>query len=139
MNSKYLEAALQQIPNPELLINIVSRRVRQLAQGHRPLTQTHPKMDHADIALKEISEGKLGYEILAEEDAWDAGNAEQPLGPRGVDMLFDCRFLKNPYWDPDLRPLDGRDPRVAAHIATHFTKIAQTGAYELWKHKKENR
>ncbi|MDO9525289.1 MAG: RNase adapter RapZ [Gemmobacter sp.] len=38
--------------------------------------------------------------------------------PRGVDMIFDCRFLKNPYWSPDLRPLDGRDPRVAAHIAS---------------------
>ena len=63
MNSKHLEAALQQIPNPELLINIVSRRVRQLAQGHRPLTQTDPKMDHADIALKEIGEGKFSYEI----------------------------------------------------------------------------
>jgi RNase adapter protein RapZ len=37
--------------------------------------------------------------------------------PRGVDMIFDCRFLKNPYWAPELRELDGRDPRVAAHIA----------------------
>jgi DNA-directed RNA polymerase subunit omega len=66
MNTKYLDAAMQRIPNPELLINIVSRRVRQLAQGHRPLTQTDPKMDHADIALKEISEGKIGYELLPE-------------------------------------------------------------------------
>ncbi len=37
--------------------------------------------------------------------------------PRGVDTIFDCRFLKNPYWTPALRPLDGRDPAVAAHIA----------------------
>jgi UPF0042 nucleotide-binding protein len=37
--------------------------------------------------------------------------------PRGVDMIFDCRFLKNPYWTPDLRDLDGRNPAVAAHIA----------------------
>ena len=37
--------------------------------------------------------------------------------PRGVDMIFDCRFLKNPYWSPELRDLDGRDPQVAAHIA----------------------
>ncbi len=37
--------------------------------------------------------------------------------PRGVDMIFDCRFLKNPYWSPALRALDGRDPQVAAHIA----------------------
>lgn len=38
--------------------------------------------------------------------------------PPGVDMVFDCRFLKNPHWEPDLRALDGRDCRVAAYIST---------------------
>jgi len=37
--------------------------------------------------------------------------------PRGVDMVFDCRFLRNPYWQPVLRDLDGRDPAVVAHVA----------------------
>lgn len=37
--------------------------------------------------------------------------------PRGIDMVFDCRFLSNPYWDPTLRGHDGRDPTVAAFIA----------------------
>jgi UPF0042 nucleotide-binding protein len=37
--------------------------------------------------------------------------------PRGVDTIFDVRFLKNPYWSPALRDRDGRDPDVAAHIA----------------------
>ncbi|WP_265499264.1 RNase adapter RapZ [Paracoccus beibuensis] len=37
--------------------------------------------------------------------------------PRGLDMMFDCRFLANPHWKPDLRALDGRDPRVQAHVA----------------------
>lgn len=36
--------------------------------------------------------------------------------PRGVDMVFDCRFLKNPHWVDALRALDGRDSRVQAHI-----------------------
>lgn len=36
--------------------------------------------------------------------------------PRGVDFVFDCRFLRNPYWDPDLRPLDGRDEPVATYV-----------------------
>ena len=58
---------MQRVPNLELLINIVSRRVRQLIQGHRPLTQTDPRMDYADLALKEIGEGKIGYEIVDEE------------------------------------------------------------------------
>ena len=36
--------------------------------------------------------------------------------PRGVDMVFDCRFLANPHWVADLRARDGRDPDVAAYI-----------------------
>jgi DNA-directed RNA polymerase subunit omega len=63
MNSKLMESALLQVPNPELLVNIVSRRVRQLAQGHRPLIQTDARMDFTDIALKEICDGKLSYEV----------------------------------------------------------------------------
>ena len=56
MKSNFMEPAQLRIPNPELLINLVSRRVRQLAQGHRPLTQTDPRMNFSEIALKEISE-----------------------------------------------------------------------------------
>ena len=37
--------------------------------------------------------------------------------PRQADAVHDVRFLANPYWDPALRPLDGRDPRVAGHVA----------------------
>lgn len=36
--------------------------------------------------------------------------------PRGLDMMFDCRFLANPHWVPALRPLTGLDPAVAAHV-----------------------
>lgn len=38
--------------------------------------------------------------------------------PRGMDMVFDCRFLINPHWQPDLRELDGRESKVATHVAT---------------------
>jgi len=77
MKSKYLESAQQRIPSPELLVNLVSRRVRQLAQGHRPLTQTDARMDFAEIALKEISEGKLSYELTGEIEA----EPETPVSP----------------------------------------------------------
>lgn len=49
--------------------------------------------------------------------------------PRGVDMVFDCRFLANPHWDRALRDLDGRDAAVAAHVqadpryADFFAKV----------------
>ena len=37
--------------------------------------------------------------------------------PRGLDMVFDCRFLRNPHWDANLRARDGRDAAVAAYVA----------------------
>lgn len=37
--------------------------------------------------------------------------------PRNADSVFDMRFLKNPYWQNDLRPLTGLDPAVGQHIA----------------------
>jgi UPF0042 nucleotide-binding protein len=36
--------------------------------------------------------------------------------PREVDMVLDARFLRNPHWEPSLKPLTGQDPRVQAHI-----------------------
>jgi UPF0042 nucleotide-binding protein len=37
--------------------------------------------------------------------------------PAGVDWALDVRFLRNPHWEPALRPRDGTDPEVAAHVA----------------------
>lgn len=36
--------------------------------------------------------------------------------PREADLVFDVRFLANPHWQADLRPLTGRDAAVAAYI-----------------------
>ncbi|MDI1283991.1 MAG: RNase adapter RapZ [Reyranella sp.] len=38
--------------------------------------------------------------------------------PREADLVFDARFLKNPHYEPTLKPLTGRDPAVAAYVAT---------------------
>ncbi|WGF89811.1 RNase adapter RapZ [Marinivivus vitaminiproducens] len=42
--------------------------------------------------------------------------------PREADLVFDVRFLRNPYYDETLRPLTGRDPAVRAHVESdpHF-------------------
>lgn len=37
--------------------------------------------------------------------------------PRGLDIVMDCRFLRNPHWDEALRGLDGRDPGVVDYVA----------------------
>lgn len=36
--------------------------------------------------------------------------------PYDIDLLFDVRFLKNPFFIPDLKPLSGDDPRVRAFV-----------------------
>jgi UPF0042 nucleotide-binding protein len=37
--------------------------------------------------------------------------------PRGADLVFDMRFLRNPHWHDDLRPGTGQDKAVAAYVA----------------------
>ena len=38
--------------------------------------------------------------------------------PREADLVFDVRFLKNPHYEPTLKPLTGRSPAVAAYVAS---------------------
>jgi DNA-directed RNA polymerase subunit omega len=66
--NQLVEDALGQIDNPQILINMVSKRVRQLGQGFRPLVPVSPSMTFMSVALKEIAEGKLSYEHLSEKE-----------------------------------------------------------------------
>lgn len=79
MNISYLERARDRVNNVPMLVNMVSRRVRQLVSGQHPLVKpdshNQPPMD---IALKEIAEGKLTAEI-----AFVA-----PAGPSSADSLL---------------------------------------------------
>jgi DNA-directed RNA polymerase subunit omega len=68
MQSQLLEEASKIIPVPQVLINVVSKRVRQLSQGHRPLVETKPAMNYSDIALTEVIEGKLKWELASDSD-----------------------------------------------------------------------
>src|SRR5439155_26888029 len=68
MTTQLLQEAAQVIPNQQLLINVVSKRVRQLGFGHRPLVETTPRMSLTDIALKEIIAGKLAHEPLKDPE-----------------------------------------------------------------------
>jgi DNA-directed RNA polymerase subunit omega len=62
MKADLIEAASKVITNQQILVNMVSRRVRQLSLGHRPLVQYAPGLREADIALTEIANGKLTFE-----------------------------------------------------------------------------
>ncbi|MDZ4067275.1 MAG: RNase adapter RapZ, partial [Tabrizicola sp.] len=65
--------------------------------------------------------------------------------PRGVDMIFDCRFLTNPHWSPALRPLDGRDPAVEAYVrsdprfAAFYAKLSDLILFLLPAHQDEGK
>ena len=59
MKSELVEKASEVILDPQVLINMVSRRVKQLSDGRSPLIETVPSMGSADIALIEIIEGKI--------------------------------------------------------------------------------
>jgi len=62
MNADLVKAASAVVPSQQILVNMVSRRVRQLSLGHRPLVEFVPGLGHADVALTEIANGKLGFE-----------------------------------------------------------------------------
>lgn len=65
MRDDYIKEALSTVPDPNLLINVVSRRVKQLKRGSRPLVESLEKLAPEDVALREIIDGKIIFEIAA--------------------------------------------------------------------------
>ncbi|MGV6840385.1 MAG: RNase adapter RapZ [Planktomarina sp.] len=79
------------------------------------------------------------HDLRFEMEKWFAPNPETRMHvhihsfsykrgiPMGLDTVFDCRFLKNPHWDPNLRPLDGRNGLVQDFVATdnRFAEFSQ--------------
>jgi DNA-directed RNA polymerase subunit omega len=67
LNAELTRKALEKVGNPNVLVNLVSRRVRQLNSGSgamsRPLVMDTGNLGAADIALMEIIEEKIGFEM----------------------------------------------------------------------------
>ena len=86
-----------------------------------------PLQGRADVLIN--TTGLSPHDLRAEIDRWFATGEGRHLGvtlhsfsykrglPRGLDIVIDCRFLRNPHWEPDLRARDGRDPDVASYVA----------------------
>ena len=110
-----------------------TKRPHPLAPAETPLQGIEREFDllapvrtRADLLIdtSELSP----HDLRAEIEKWFSASAETLLAvsvqsfsykrgmPRGVDMVFDCRFLRNPYWDADLRLLDGQSVAVAAYV-----------------------
>lgn len=73
MNAELCKKALDKVSNPNVLVNLISRRVRQLNAGggglSRPLVNAPSSMGLADIALMEIIEDKMSWELPEEAAA----------------------------------------------------------------------
>jgi DNA-directed RNA polymerase subunit omega len=63
LRDDYIKEAQKVITDPNILVNVVSRRVKQLRQGNRPLVESLEKLNLEDVALREIIEGKISYEL----------------------------------------------------------------------------
>jgi DNA-directed RNA polymerase subunit omega len=68
MRDDYLRSALKVIDDPTVLVNVVSRRVKQLRRGNRPLIESLEKLSAEDTALREIAEGKISYELPTDSE-----------------------------------------------------------------------
>jgi len=67
LNAELVKKALEKVGNPNVLVNLISRRVRQLTSGGgrmgRPMVADTANLGAADIALLEIVEDKMGFEM----------------------------------------------------------------------------
>jgi len=88
MNAELLQKALEKVGNPHILINVVSRRVRQLNAGgggvSRPLVAETGNLGMADIALREIVEEKLGWVVPELEEVTRPVNRRRSSARPGV-------------------------------------------------------
>jgi DNA-directed RNA polymerase subunit omega len=65
MRDEYIKEAQKQIQDPNVLINVVSRRVKQLKRGNRPLVESLEKLTPEDVALREVIENKISHELAS--------------------------------------------------------------------------
>ena len=69
MKAELVEQAALIITDPPILSNLVSKRVRQLAQGRPALVERRPGMREADVALTEIIQGKIRVQTAEDVEA----------------------------------------------------------------------
>ncbi|KIC12478.1 glmZ(sRNA)-inactivating NTPase [Leisingera sp. ANG-M1] len=119
---------------PDVLLRRYSetRRRHPLAPAESPgegvrreLDLMAPIRDRADILLD--TSAMNVHQLKAEIERWFAPEGRtlalsvQSFSykrgmPHGIDMVFDCRFLANPYWQPELRQLNGQDAAVQDYV-----------------------
>ncbi|WP_170448904.1 RNase adapter RapZ [Ruegeria arenilitoris] len=110
-----------------------TRRRHPVATDASPETGIRQEKELLD-PIREIADTLIDTSVLnvhqlrSEVERWFAPEGGRHLAvsiesfsykrglPLGLDMVFDCRFLANPYWRPELREADGRNPDVASYV-----------------------
>lgn len=111
-----------------------TRRRHPLAANGTPLEGIKAEQEllvpiraRADVLID--TTGMSPHDAKAEVERWFGREKGHTLGvtlhsfsykrglPRGMDIVMDCRFLRNPHWEPDLRQMDGRTSAVADYVA----------------------
>ncbi|MGL4239463.1 RNase adapter RapZ [Tabrizicola sp.] len=149
---------------PSVLIQRYSetRRRHPLAPNETPaqgiereidlLAPIRVRADHL-VDTTDLTPHDLKAEITRIFDAGPAGRLSVSVQsfsykrgiPRGIDMIFDCRFLTNPHWQAALRPLDGRDPvverfvRADPRFAEFFQRVSELLLFLLPAHLEEGK
>ncbi|MBB1490096.1 MULTISPECIES: RNase adapter RapZ [unclassified Paracoccus (in: a-proteobacteria)] len=86
--------------------------VRNRADVLIDTTDLSPHDLRAELAAAFDLRGGRGLSVSVQSFSYKRGV------PRGLDMMFDCRFLANPHWEPALRQLDGRNATVQHYVTT---------------------
>ncbi|MBI1774322.1 MAG: RNase adapter RapZ [Proteobacteria bacterium] len=138
---------LKQLPDCEVQLlfldcdaDVLARRFTETRRRH-PFALDRPLADGIQLERQLVSPLRLQADLVLDTTQlgpadlrrilWSAFVLDQKSGvavavtsfsyrlglPREADLVFDVRFLDNPHYEPNLRPLDGRDQLVAAHVA----------------------
>lgn len=149
---------------PDVLLRRYSetRRRHPMAEEDSPhvginteIELLEPLRERADVVIDTTDYSP--HDLKAELARWYGGDAALPLAvsvqsfsykrgiPAGMDLVFDCRFLRNPHWSAELRPKTGQDADVTAYIeedplfSEYFDKIINMVQMLLPAVKKEGR
>ena len=84
--------------------------VRARADAVIDTSELSPQALKNDLAARLAPQVTAGLAVAVQSFSYKRG------APAEADMVLDCRFLRNPYWEAALRGLDGRDPQIQGFI-----------------------
>ena len=106
MNAQPLDSAIKQ---EKVLLDVVVSRADVI-------------IDTTDLSVHQLAES-IRERVLGKKDnqliiTFESFGFKHGI-PKNADYVFDARFLPNPHWEPELKPLTGLDQPVKDYLASH--------------------